>query len=94
MPSSERQVIGVCLGLIRQGNASKVRGCKGMDFWDNLNDRKNRDALLTSLSGIGVAESDFFQDYRRDKGVTLRQDALLPFMGYLLVRCGDQISTW
>ena len=72
MPSSERQMIGVCLGFIRQGNASKVRGCKGMDFRDNLDDRKNRDALLTPLSSIGIAESDFFQDHRRNKGVALR----------------------
>ena len=72
MPSSERQVIGVCLGLIRQGNACKVRGCKGMDFRDNLDDRKSCNALLTPLSCIGIAESDFFQDHRRNKGVALR----------------------
>ena len=72
MPSSECQVIGVCLGFIRQGNASKVSGSKGMDFRDNLDDRKNRDALLAPLSGSGIAESDFFQDHRRNKGVTLR----------------------
>ena len=72
MPSSERQVIGVCLGFIRQGNTSKIRRCKGMDFRDNLDDRKNRDALLKSLSGIGIAERDFFQDHRRNKGVALR----------------------
>ena len=65
-------MIGVCLGFIRQGNASKVHGCKGMDFRDNLDDRKNCDALLTPLSGIGIAESDFFQDHRRNKGVALR----------------------
>ena len=72
MPSSERQVVGVCLGLIRQRNTSKIRRCEGMDFWDYLDDRKNRDALLTPLSSIRIAESDFFQDDRRNKGVTLR----------------------
>ena len=60
MPSRECQVIGVCLGLIRQGNTSKIRRCKGMNFWDNLDDRKSCDALLTPLSCIRVAESDFF----------------------------------
>ena len=60
MPSRECQVIGVCLGFIRQGNTSKIRRCKGMNFWDNLDDRKSRDALLTPLSRIRVAEIDFF----------------------------------
>ena len=60
MPSRECQVIGVCLGFIRQGNTSKIRRCKDMNFWDNLDDRKSRDALLTPLSRIRVAESYFF----------------------------------
>ena len=59
MPGSERQVIGVCLRLVWQGNGSKVCRCKFMDFWDNLDDRKSGDTLLTPLSGVRVPVSNF-----------------------------------
>jgi hypothetical protein len=59
MPGRERQVIGVCLRLVWQGNSSKVCRCKGMDFWDYLDDRKSGGTLLTSLSCIRVPVRNF-----------------------------------
>jgi hypothetical protein len=59
MPGSERQVVGVCLRLVWQGNGSKVCRCQGMDFWDNLDDRKSGDTQLTPLSPTLTPTSTF-----------------------------------